>query len=67
MVTSSDDYTIKEKSVRVDVYHDEFEKVDKNDKTEYVGTADKDHADFTATKLRLSIKGYAANVSQDKQ
>ena len=63
-VTPSDDYTIKEKSVRVDVYHNEF-KDDKNDKTEYVGTADTDHADFTATKLRLSIKGYAANVSHE--
>ena len=63
-VTSSEDYTIKEKSVRVDVYHDEFED-DKNDKTEYVGTAAKDHADFTATKLRLSIKGYAANISHE--
>ena len=63
-VTSSEDYTIKEKSVRVDVYHNEF-KDDKNDKTEYVGTADTDHADFTATKLRLSIKGYAANVSHE--
>ena len=60
-VTSSEDYTIKEKSVRVDVYHDEFEPNDDED-TDFVGKAGTDHAYFTATKLRLSIKGYAANV-----
>ena len=64
-VASSDDYTIKEKSVRVNVYHDEFED-DDDDDTDYIGTAMTDHADFTATKLRLSIKGYAANVSHEE-
>ena len=63
-VTSSDDYTVKPKSVRVDVYHDEFEDDDEED-TDYVGTAGTDHADFSATKLRLSIKGYAANTSHE--
>ena len=63
-VTSSDDYTVTPKSVRVNVYHDEFEDDDDED-TDYVGTADTDHADFSATKLRLSIKGYAANISHE--
>ena len=63
-VASSDDYTVKPKSVRVDVYHDEFED-DKDDDTEFVGTRGTDHADFSATKLRLSIKGYAANISHE--
>ena len=61
-VTSSDDYTVKPKSVRVDVYHDEFED---DEDTDYIGTAGTDHADFSATKLRLSIKGYAANISHE--
>ena len=64
-VTSSDDYTVKPKSVRVDVYHDEFEDDDDED-TDYIGTAGTDHADFTATRLRLSIKGYVANVSHEE-
>ncbi len=63
-VASSDDYTVTPDDKRVDVYHDEFEPDDDPD-TDYVGTADDDHADFTATKLRLSIKGYAANVSHE--
>ena len=63
-VASSDDYTVKPKSVRVDVYHDEFEDDDDED-TDYIGTAGTDHADFSATKLRLSIKGYAANISHE--
>ena len=64
-VASSDDYNVTPtKGVRVDVYHDEFED-DKNEDTDYIGTADTDHADFSATKLRLSIKGYAANISHE--
>ena len=62
-VASSDDYTVKPANIRVDVYHDEFED-DDDDDTDFVGTAGYDHADFDATKLRLSIKGYAANVSR---
>jgi len=63
-VASSDEYTFTPKSVRVDVYHDEFED-DKNEDTKYVGTAGTDHAKFTGTRLRLSIKGYAANVAHE--
>ena len=63
-VTSSADYTVKPANIRVDVYHDEFED-DDDDDTDFVGTAGYDHADFDATKLRLSIKGYAANVSHE--
>ena len=63
-VASSDDYTVTPKSDRVNVYHDEFED-DNDEDTDYVGTADTDHADFSATKLRLSIKGYAANISHE--
>ena len=47
-VASSDDYTVTPKSDRVNVYHDEFEDDDDED-TDYVGTADTDHADFSAT------------------
>ncbi len=47
------------------VYHDEA-KDDENDDTDYVGMAwGKDDADFTATKLRLSIKGFVANDNGD--
>ena len=63
-VAPSDDYNVTPTSERVDVYHDEFEKA-ADDDTDYVGTAGMDHADFEATKLRLSIKGYAANVSHE--
>ena len=62
-VTATDDYTVTPKSVRVNVYHDEFEDVD--DEDDFIGTPDTDHADFSATKLRLSIKGYAANISHE--
>ena len=47
-VASSDHYTVTPKSDRVNVYHDEFEDDDDED-TDYVGTADTDHADFSAT------------------
>ena len=60
-VAPSDDYNVTPTSERVAVYHDEFEEDDDED-TDYIGTADTDHADFKATKLRLSIKGYAANA-----
>ena len=47
------------------IYHDEGEDDDDED-TEYVGTAwSKPNADFTATKLRLSIKGFVANDGGD--
>ena len=62
-VTATDDYTVTPKSIRVNVYHDEFEDVD--DEDDFIGTPDTDHAGFSATKLRLSIKGYAANVSHE--
>ena len=66
VVAPSDDYNVTPtKGVRVDVYHDEFED-DEDKDTEYIGTADSDHADFSATKLRLSIKGYAANISHEQ-
>ena len=43
----------------LEIYHDETKD---DDDTEYVGTVwSKDNADFTATKLRLSIKGFVAN------
>ena len=65
VVAPSDDYNVTPtKGARVDVYHDEFED-DDNEDTDYIGTADSDHADFKATKLRLSIKGYAANISHE--
>ena len=47
------------------VYHDEDED-DEDEDTEYVGTAfSMTGANFTATKLRLSIKGYVANDNGD--
>ena len=47
------------------VYHDEAED-DEDEDTEYVGTAfSMTGANFTATKLRLSIKGYVANDNGD--
>lgn len=49
----------------LEIYHDEHTD-DDNDGTDYVGTAfAKDDADFAATKLRLSIKGFVANDSGD--
>ena len=64
-VASSNDYKITpEKGVRVNVYHDEFTD-DEDDDTKYVGTADSDDANFSATRLRLAIKGYAANISHE--
>ena len=50
------------------IFHDETED-DEDEDTEYVGTADANPGlDFTATKLRLSIKGYVANDDDgDKQ
>ena len=64
-VDSSNDYKVTpEKGVRVNVYHDEFTD-DKDDDTKYVGTAGSDDADFSATRLRLAIKGYAANISHE--
>ena len=49
------------------IFHDETED-DEDEDTEYVGTAWSmtDH-DFTATKLRQSIKGYVANDDDDDQ
>ena len=46
----------------LEIYHDE-EEDDEDEDTEYTGTAfdAHGHADFTATKLRLSIKGFVAN------
>ena len=52
------------KSVRVNVYHNEFEDLD--DEDDFIGTRGTGHAEFSATKLRLSIKGYAANVSHEE-
>ena len=47
------------------IYHDEAED-DEDEDTEYVGTAwSMTGRDFTATKLRLSIKGYVANDNGD--
>ena len=63
-VASSDDYTVTPDDIPVDVYHDEFEKAAEDD-TDYVGTAGMDEAKFDATQLRLSIKGYAANISHE--
>ena len=42
------------------IYHDEATD-DKDDDTDYVGTAFSKTYDFSATKQRLSIKGYVAN------
>ena len=65
MVASSDDYTVTPpKGKRVHVYHDEFKPNDDDD-TKFTGTRGTDTVKFTATKLRLSIKGYAANVSHE--
>ncbi len=63
-VISSDNWTVTPKTVRVDVYHDEFEDDDDPD-TKYVGTAGSDNAGFSATKMRLAIKGYVANVGHE--
>ena len=49
----------------LEIYHDETED-DEDEDTEYVGTADANPGlDFTATKLRLSIKGFVANDNGD--
>ena len=49
----------------LEVYHNEGMD-DGNDATDYVGKAfTKDDAKFTATKLRLSIKGFVANDTGD--
>ena len=47
-----------------EIYHDETED-DEDDATTYVGTASAHTADFAATKLRLSIKGFVANDNGD--
>ena len=61
MVASSDDYTVTPtKGKRVHVYHDEFED-DEDDDTDFTGTRGSATADFSATQLRLSIKGYVVN------
>ena len=53
------------KGYSLEIYHNESED-DEDDDTEYVGTAfAMDDADFTATKLRLSIKGFVANDGGD--
>jgi len=50
---------------KLEIYHDETED-DEDDDTDYVGTAfAKTDADFSATKLRLSIKGFVANDGGD--
>ena len=46
------------------IYHNETED-DEDDDTEYVGTASAHTANFTATKLRLAIKGFVANDNGD--
>ncbi|MDE2981580.1 MAG: hypothetical protein OXU74_10335 [Gemmatimonadota bacterium] len=47
------------------IYHDETED-DEDEDTDYVGTAwSMADADFTATKLRLAIKGFVANDGND--
>ncbi len=48
----------------LEIYHDETED-DEDEDTDYVGTAWSSEADFTATKLRLSIKGFVANDNGD--
>ncbi len=48
----------------LEIYHNETED-DEDDDTEYVGTASAHTADFTATKLRLAIKGFVANDNGD--
>lgn len=49
------------KAKTLEIYHDEGTD-DKDDDTDYIGTARSYTAqDFTATQLRLSIKGYVAN------
>ena len=63
-VISSADWTVLPESRRVSVYHDEF-KDDNDPATTYIGTAQAGDATFSATKLRLSIKGYVANVSHE--
>ena len=48
----------------LEIYHNEAED-DEDEDTEYVGTASTLTADFTATKLRLAIKGFVANDNGD--
>ncbi|MCY3547282.1 MAG: carboxypeptidase regulatory-like domain-containing protein [Gemmatimonadetes bacterium] len=48
----------------LEIYHNETED-DEDDDTEYVGTASAHTANFTATKLRLAIKGFVANDNGD--
>jgi len=50
---------------KLGIYHDETED-DEDEDTDYVGTAwSMADADFTATKLRLAIKGFVANDGGD--
>ncbi len=48
----------------LEIYHNEADD-DEDEDTEYVGTASTHTADFTATKLRLAIKGFVANDDGD--
>ena len=45
----------------LEIYHDEEGEKEEDDESEYVGTAWDEARNFTATKQRLSIKGYVAN------
>ncbi len=66
-ITVSDatgNYKFAPDRIRLAVYHDEYTD-DKDADTKFVGTRGGGHAAFSATKLRLSIKGYVANVSHE--
>ncbi len=63
-MASSDDYrVVPDDGVRVSVYHDETDDDDPDDNI--FGNPDTGTADFSATRLRLSIRGYAANISHE--
>ena len=64
MASSADYKVVPAGGRRVAIYHDEFTD-DKDPDTKYVGTAEEGTAAFSATRLRLSIKGYAANISHE--
>ena len=49
----------------LEIYHNEEGEKAEDDESDYVGTAFAITASFTATKLRLSIKGYVANDGGD--
>ena len=64
--TADNSFSPKGGHKNLEIYHIEGDD-DEDDDTEYIGTAWSRKLDFTATQLRLSIKGYVANDDGDKR